>query len=516
MDKEGGLSMNKKSLKTVLFAFMAISCISSCQDIDSTYDKGDGEIRYIGMCDNLTTSPGWKRIIVNWTNNVDPVIDKIKVRWSDDNMADSVLLDRGTTEYSIQNLEDNTYSIKVVSVDKNGNESLSNTTYDRPYTENHEEVRAFTRIIAKQYFLGDQLILSFAGWQDGIDSAILKYTKKDGTSGDLQLTAALVANSIYTLPDKIDSSKPITLYREGRIKDCPDEIVFEPYELSHQKSYSSDLKDFIKQKYGMGSEQMSNDGNINEEWAENVKTLEIDANLNSFEDVLNFPKLNKLVLGKNTYLTELGAEDETRGQYQLYEPTISKLALDIMHAYNGLSIERYNKHFKSLPKLNYLKEMGTAPLPTLELYDLSKADISLSPADAEGYDSHPKFLIDGNVSSCWQPLQTTSQQTYTLTIDLGKEVEASGLKVVQKYFSEYDNDNDIAPQKVTTEIADHTGVFKDATHEHENYIGTSPGQTILLPFASGKQSIRYIRVTIPSQYYHSYYNVTLAEIGLYK
>lgn len=506
-------------LSILKFGFLSIfgaACLSSCQDIDSTYDRGDGEIRYIGMCDNLTTSPGWKRIIVKWTNNIDPIIDKVKVKWSDDDMADSVLLERGTTEYSIPNLEDNTYAIVVSSLDKDGNESLTNSTYNRPYTENHEEVRSFTTIIAKQYFLGDNLILTFTGWQDGIDSAILKYTKKDGTDGELQLTKALVSNSLYTVPDKIDTSKPVILYREGRISDCPDEIEFAPYELSHQKTYSADFKEFIKQKYGMGSEQMSEDGIINEDWAENVKTLEIDANLNSFEDILNMPQLNKLVLGKNTYLTERGAEDETRGQYQLYEPTISRLALDFMHSKNGLTVERYNKHYQSLPKFNYLKEMGAAILPSLEMYDLSKADISLSPADIDGYNSHPKFLIDGNLSSCWQPLQTTSQQTYSLTIDLGKEVAASGIKVVQKNFSEYDNDNEIAPQKITAEIADHTGIFKDATHEHDNYIGTSTGQTILLPFAAGKQSVRYIRVTIPSQYYHSYYNVTLAEIGLYK
>lgn len=506
-------------LNILKFGFMSIiatACISSCQDIDSTYDRGDGEIRYIGMCDNLTTSPGWKRIIVKWTNNIDPIIDKVKVKWSDDDMADSVLLERGSTEYSIPNLEDNTYAIVVSSLDKDGNESLTNSTYNRPYTENHEEVRSFTRVIAKQYFLGNNLILTFSGWQKGIDSAILKYTKSDGTAGELALTKDIASQSIYVLPDKIDPSKPINLYREGRIQDCPDEIVFEPYELSHQKTYSADLKDFLKTKYGLGSEQISSDGIINEEWAAQVKTLELDTDISSLEDLLNFPKLTKLIIGKNTYLTERGANDETRGQYKLYDADKSQQALEIMHNFTGLKVERYNLHYQSLPQLSYLEEKGAATLPTLDLYDLSKASISLSPSDIDGYDSHPKFLIDGNTASCWQPLQTTSQQTYSMTIDLGKEVEASGVKVVQKAFSEYDNDNEIAPQKVSLEIGDNSGVFKDATHEHDNYIGTSTGQTILLPFAAGKQKVRYIRFSVPSQYYHGNYNVTLAEIGLYK
>lgn len=508
--------MNMNIFKNTLLSLFGIISICSCQDIDSTYDSGDGEIRYIGKCEDLTTSPGWKRIIVKWTNNVDPIIDKIKVRWSTDNMADSVLLDRGTTEYSIPNLEDDTYAIKVVSVDKNGNESLSNTTYNRPYTEDHEEVRSFTRIIAKQYFLGDNLILTFTGWQNGIDSAILKYTKEDGTTGELELTEDIADEQIYILPDKIDTSKPVTLYREGRIKDCPDEIEFAPYELSKQKVYSADFKDFIKTKYGLGSEPLASNGIINEDWAENVKALELDTDLNSFEDLLNFPKLTTLILGKNTYLTEKGAEDETRGQYKLYETNTSKVVLDIMHKYTGLKIERYNKHYKNLPNLSYIQEMGATQLPALEFHDLSKASINVTPADIEGYNSHPSYLIDGNLSSCWQPLQSTSQQTYNFFIDLGKEVKASGIKVVQKYFSEYDNDNVIAPQKVTAEIADDSGAFKDATHEHDNYIGTSTGQTTLLPFADGKQTVRYIRLSVPSQYYLNYYNVTLAEIGLYK
>lgn len=508
--------MKYQTFKKAILSVIGIIVTVSCQNIKDTYDSGDGEIRYIGMCTNLTTTPGWKRIVVKWDNNIDPIIYKIKLKWSDDNMADSILLDKGITEYSIPNLENNTYEIEVSSLDKNGNASLSNTIYARPYTEEHEEVKSFTRIIAKQYFIGNQLILSFSGWQNGIDSAILQYTKKDGTKGESTLTEDITSEALYTLPVEINPNQPVTLYRKGRISDCPDEIVFEPYILSRQKTYSSDIKDFFKTKYGLGSEQISNDEIINENWAENAEVLELDGDFNSFEDLLNFPKLKKLILGKNTYLTERGVEDENRGQYKLYSPISSKLALDVLHLHTGLQIERYNKHYRNLPKLSYLKDMGAAKLPNLDLYDLSKANISLSPSDIEGYNSHPNFLFDGNLASCWQPLQTTTQQTYSIVIDLEKEVEASGVKVVQKSFSVYDNDQDIAPQRIIIEIAGNAGTFKDATHKHDNYIGTSSGQTILLPFTKDKQKVRYLRCTIPSQYYHGNYNVTLAEIGLYK
>ena len=502
----------------IALATLTISAMTACQDIKDTFSDwaGDGEIRYIGMCDNLTVSPGWKRLMVNWTNNVDPVIEKVKVKWASDNMADSVLLDRGTEEYNITNLDNETYSITVSSLDKDGRSSMENTIYSRPYTSEHEEVMSFTRVIAKHFFLGNNLVLEFSGWQDGLESAILKYTKKDDTAGEIALNKDIVSKTLYSLPDQIDPSKPVVLYRTGRIGSCSDLITFDPYELQHVKSYTSDFKEFIKTKYGLGSTQISEDGNINDAWANNVETLEIDNNLNSLEDILNMPKLKKLIIGKNTYLTERGANDEERGQYKLSDPTTSNTAIELMHKISGLQVERYNKHYQGLLKASYVTDKGAATLPSLNYYDLSKATASVYPEDMEGYNSHPNYLFDGNLSSCWKPLATSSQQTYIITMDLGKEVEASGVCIVQKNFSETDQDEDIAPSKIGLQYADKSGGFKDATYVTDNYIGTSTGQTIVLPFAGGKKTVRYLKISIPSQAYFGNFDATLAEVRLYK
>lgn len=507
----------KKNIKSITLAILLMSSLAACQDIKDTYADmaGDGEIRYIGMCSNLTVSSGWKRLIVNWDNNVDPVIDKIKVKWQNDDMADSVLLDKGTDTYNITNLEDATYEVIVSSLDKEGRSSLTNTIYGRPYTNNHEEVLSFTRVIAKHFYLGNNLIMLFSGWQNGLESAILKYTKTDGSEGELALNADITSQPIYVLPDEINPQKPVTLYRKGKIGTCTDLITFAPYDLSHQAIYTSDFKDFIKKKYGMTGTAMNSDGNINDRWAENIETLELDADINSLEDLLYMPKLKKLIIGKNTYLTELGASDAKRGQYKLYDPTISNKVLEIMHQHTGLTVERYNKHFQGM-STTYVKEMGIANLPHLNCHDLSKANITVTPEDQDGYNSHPEYLIDGKTNTCWKPFASSSQQTYTFTVDIGKEVDASGVKVVQKYFDEYAQDNDIAPQKIIMQYAGADGGFQDATYQTENYIGTSTGQTILLPFAKGKQKVRYLKFMVLSQYYYGTFDVTLAEVGLYK
>lgn len=506
----------KNIFRTLLLSLGVACSFTACQDIDDTYDHGDGEIRYIGKCSDLTVTAGWERLIVKWTNNVDPIIDRVKVKWSADDVADSIFLERGTTEYSIPNLGNNTYKIEVCSVDKNDNPSISNTIYGRPYTEQHEEVNSFTKIIAKQYFLGDHLVMLFSGWQDGIKSAVLKYTRKDGKAGELDLTQDIVATGLYELPEPIDTGKPVTLYRKGLLNECPDEIVFSPYVLGADKTYTSDFKDFVKTKYGEGSKEMDNNGSIDNNWASSAETLELDADLSSLEDLLNFPKLKKLILGKNRYQTETGAADKNRGQYKLYDAETSTKVLDLLHKYNGLTVERYNKHYAALTSLPYLKEMGMSKLPSYEYVNLGNAKITMTPKDGDDYSSHLDYLIDGNINSCWAPLNTTMMVTYQITIDLQQAVEASGIKLVQKSFSEYAQDQDIAPSTIQAEYAGSDAAFHNATHLETNYIGNSSGETIFLPFAGGKKSVRYIRLSVPSQFYHNFYQVTLAEVGLYK
>ena len=390
------------------------------------------------------------------------------------------------------------------------------TIYGRPYTEEHEEVKSFTRVIAKQYFVKHHLIMLFSGWQDGIESAILKYTKTDGNEGSFNITSSIANEQVYVLPDEVNESLPITLYRTGKLSNCPDNIEFAPYTLEDTKTYTSDFKDFIKTKYGEGSQEIDSYGIISNSWTNATETLEIDASLSSFEDLLNFPNLEKLVLGKNRYQTELGAADESRGQYNLYEPTISKKVLDILHQYNGLTIERYNQHYPEIQNLSYLKEMGSCKLPNYTFYDLSTASIKMTPEDDNDYNSNLKYLLDNNPNSCWTPLTTTSMITYEINIDLKKEVDARGIKIVQKSFEKLAQDKDIAPTSIKAEYANNNGSFEQATHVETNYIGNSSGEVILLPFAKGQQKVRYIRLSVPSQYYHGFYQVALAEVGLYK
>ena len=137
-------------MKKYIGLLFAMLVMVSCESLEDTYEDfaGNGPVRYLGKCTDLTIQPGWNRLQVRWTNSPDPVIRHIRITWSKDAMVKEELVDRETSEYDITDLEDGSYEVTICAVDKNGNTSLESTDYGRPYTENHEMVQAFTRVIS--------------------------------------------------------------------------------------------------------------------------------------------------------------------------------------------------------------------------------------------------------------------------------------------------------------------------------------------------------------------------------
>ena len=207
----------KRNKYTTVLLFILMTILGCSESLEDTYKKyaGDGEIRYLGQCSNLSVKPGWKRLIVKWTNNVDPNVAYVKVVWSKDDQTNECVLEKGVAEYDITNLEeDGNYEISVYGVDKDGNKSIVNTVYGRPYTEYHEEVMAFTRLISRHFFVKNRVILTFSGWDVNLKSAVLKYTKINGDEGSVEFGDWLVMSGFtrFIVPDDVDTSKPVVLY----------------------------------------------------------------------------------------------------------------------------------------------------------------------------------------------------------------------------------------------------------------------------------------------------------------
>lgn len=486
------------------------------ESLEDTYKEyaGEGEIRYMGKCTDLLVSPGWQRLIVTWENNVDPVIKNIKVRWLLDDSKDSVLLERGTTEYSIETLSgvpliDGNYEISVCGVDANGNTSIVNTVFGRPYTYTHEEVVAFNRLISKIYIIRDRLILYFLGWQENMREASLSYTKADGSEGILELTEELCNQLYYMLPDAIDPTQPLILNRRGELPGCSDVIVFEPYTFSTDKVYDADIKQELKRQFGYGDE-------IPETWANSVETLYLDWSVSSFSDILNFPNLKKLVLGSNRYILPEAVNDTLYGQSKVADKAASDFALQVLHELNGLTVERYNKHYQNISQTDFIVDMGnTNEEPSVEFLDLNGLQFTEYPS-SEDFDSGLANLTDGNYSTCWDPMYLQTYTTYELTLDLKTAQTLNGLRFVQKQFTRQ-GEIAIAPEYVKIKVSNNGMVWEDATYVEENPIGKTNGEISYISFSERVRSsqYRYVQVQINSGLYSSYYYSAAAEISLW-
>ena len=498
------------TIKKYLWVLLSLILIMGCESLEDTYSDyaGDGTIRYIGKCTDVSVAPGWKRLIVKWVNNVDPVVDKIKVCWQVDDQKDSILLAPNTVEYSISNLEDGNYEVTACAVDKDGNESLSTPIFGRPYTPTHETIISFTRLISKHYFVKKHLVLFFSSWQENVSSARLNYYTTDGeTPKTLELTPELIQQKYYLLPDEIDPEKPVTLNREGRVEGCEDLIVFDPYPLSRDKLYTSEFKHWLKARYGQDD--------VSEEFITSLEEFEYDYSITSFEDILNLPNLEKLILGKNRYLQADMADQVP--QSELYDLERSLFVLDVANSICGVTVDRYNKHY--IPDENlksYVTKKGNPQQPNLTSLDASTWEYTCSEEDKYPYNSNLQNLFDGRLDNWWQPeLISTLARTYEITVDMKQIKTVKGIKIVQKTFDKDDSQSaSLMPGMIKVKISTNKISWKEATYVEENTIGATNGETTILYFPNSPD-VRYFKFTVNDQVYGQNFSVSLAEIVVF-
>ena len=494
----------------VIIALMPVlyACNETLEDTYKDY-AGDGEIRYLGACNNLTASPGWERILVNWDNNVDPVIKKMKLTWKMDNSMDSVLLDKGATSYSIEKLNgnalnDGTYEITVYSMDERGICSLGRTVYARPYTNGHEEVQAFNRLVGKIYLIGNRLVLSFLPWKEGIKSASVTYTRRDGKSGQLTLTPELISQGYYLVEDEVDPTKPVYVNRRSVLPGSIDEIDFEPYELLKTRTYNSELYEDLMRQYGYDE--------IPESWAASVETLYLDRYYSSMDDLMNFPKLKKLVLGGKRYILP-GQVDTEEAQSTVEDVSGSVFALNTLHQLTGLTVERYNKHYPSLTA-DYIQEMGLVEEPSQNYISMQGVTVTSIPVDEGAFNSHLERLIDGDVNAFWEPLRSAVSSEYTLTFNLGTEKTLHGMRLVQRTFQN-ELETMVIPQRIQVKLSMDGTTWEDATYLEEVVVGNSNGEISHIPFAGNGKKALFVKIIIPPGVYFTTYFTSLADIGFW-
>lgn len=506
--------MKRRHILPALAALLLASCGESLFD---TYKDmaGDGEIRYVGKVSDLTVSPGWQHITVTWKNNVDPIISQVKVRWSAEDVADSVYLPAGTDNFDITNLTQGTnYEVDVMSVDKDMNASEAVTAYTRPFNSDHELVRSFTTLVSRSFFLHDHLLLTFIGWDSNVTNAYITYTKKStGEEAEYQLTRNVVRRLHADVPD-VDGSKPVYLYRTGRIQDCPDVIVFPAREIDNSRMYSSEFKTELKRQFGY-------EDTVPDAWSESVTSLDLDWGISDLADLLYLPNLKSLYLGRGRYVREDQAGDATNGQSQVVDAALSNWVLQELHDLNGLQVYRYDKHFSGLASADYITDMGHHDEPDYTLIDMKGAKVTMSPAEDEeltgaGWSAHEEYLVDGDAATLWSPYPRSASVTYTLTIELDAAQRASGLRLVQSYYDDANARERVkSPSMIRVYTSENGLYFPLATNIELTTIGASTGEVNYIKF-SDDRNVKAVRIELTTPQYYQQYAVSLAEIGLYR
>ena len=494
-------------MKKYLWICLTFFALVGCEDLEDTYDAGDGLIRYVGQCTNVSVSPGWNRLIVKWTNSVDPTIKNIKIFWSLDGVTRDTLLAREATECSIPNLENGNYGIQVCAVDIRDSLSYSSLLFSRPYTPEHEKVRSFSRLVSKYYMVKDRLVLFFSRWDDNITEASLVYTSKESDElKSLPLTAEFIQeHPYYLLPEAVDFDKDIAVVREGRIEGCDDLIKFEPYVLGRDKLYTAEMKNWAKQHY--------NREDVTEDWVERMTELEFDYSWSSFEDILNFPNLQKLSLGKIRYMSSDFLDDS--GWAQVYNKELSLFVLDVAHELLGLTVERYGQHY-FMEERPYVQQKEIPVLPKLEYYDASTWEYTCSEDDEGIFESYLEHLFDGNFTTIWQPELRTYARSYEIIVDMKGVQALRGLTVVQQSFLENNlQGRSLMPNMIGIQYSENNISWTDATSVVDNFLGVSNGEGTVIYFKE-LVNARYLKFKVADQMYGSNYSVALAEIGIFK
>lgn len=497
-------------LKVYIYIISIIFCFIGCEDLEDTYGgyAGDGSIRYLGKPTNVVVEPGWKRLIVRWKNSVDPAITNIKVQWNLEGVCKDTLLAKDVSECSIENLQNGNYEVFVAGVDINGGSSLTSPLYARPYTDEHEVIRSFTRVVSKHVCIKDRLILFFSDWQANIDSVSLNYYSKEGVAKHKELTAEFVNdNKYYLLPEAIDPAKEMSLYRRGRVEGCEDLIIFEPYVLSDGKLYTSDFKRWAKEKYGQDE--------ITEEWINSLTEIEFDYDMTSFEDLLNIPNLQKVVLGKGRYMNV--ERNDTKAYSLLSDMERSLFVLDVLHELNGLKVERYSKHYFKDQVPDYVDEKGnTNEEPQVEFMDGKNWIVSCSVQDVGNFDSHLDYLFDRDANTYWQTeLLANQARTYVIEVNLEEEKLVNGIRILQNSFESRDmQGRKLMPSIIKVETSLDKLIWENATYVDDNTLGMSNGEATYLYLKQPKE-VRYLRFTLYDQVYGQNFGIRLAGIDVF-
>lgn len=489
---------------------LALLFAAGCEDLKDTYDDyaGDGPVRYMARCSDVKVESGWECLRVFWKNALDPNREKILVRCVSELSAFDTIVPADAEACEIKGLPDATYTVSVAALSVAGDTSLTNNleATGRPYSLGHESVQGFTTGILKHVFIRNNLVLFMNEWNgERMANFTLHYTDTEGKAKDFNLKEAFDAGD-YLLRD-VDPSKEIVLTRQGYLEGCPDLITFPERTLAKGNvTMMGDFRNLLMERYG----------EITPELLE-MEELELDYDLASMEDILYFPNLKKLVLGKNRYYSNgmaVRLTDNSKVKRMYF-------CANVLNELNGgMDIDVYTTGYGdcyNFVQADYsgnkyegtVNEMGAALWPDLALLDTEGWTVDITPAGETPEGFRAEMLLDDDPKTRWVPNTGETQRSYNLTIDMQEARTIHGLKIVQGQV-DYTLQGYL-PESVIVQVSADGQTWTYPCHMEENTLGTNSGEKRLLNFAE-EQTVRYIRLTVKDRYNRNNTGCVLGDV----
>lgn len=505
----------KYATMLVLLAGLVASCGESLEDTYSDY-TGDGPEQYLTKIYDLQGTPRWMSVALSWKLKLDPGRTAILVTWTDDEKTDSVMIDRNSTSYTVEGLKNYEYELGVYAIEQTENgeiikRSLGDPVYIRPFTYASDELILFGRVVRKQFNVADQqLFVTFEEWTDNLISFKIGYYEKNNPTE--QFWEATPEDRVGNYPngqpwaligEDVDFGRSIKVYRVGKIAVVGDtELEMEPIDLYFElPSFESDFAVEVRNKLDLF-------GEIRKADIAEVEVLDIDYDQVSLTDILHFPKLKELHLGRNRILAP-GTESVYRSV--LTEQVISEAALRVAKE-RGVGIYHYGNHYFDIVPDFFEGKNLTAEVPMLTFLDPGSWSISVTPRDLMEYDSGLENLLKDD-AAYWLPQSSASVREHVIEIDFGKEESIAGFKITQANIATAIQ----CPEQVKIERQLSTGQWGALTFQENTTLGRGKGETTVVYLDKNKTSQRCskIRLRVSDLFFQKGYDSSWNYIDFY-
>lgn len=505
-------------MKKIFFAglsaaalFMA-GCSGNLEDTYKDY-SGDGPIRYLGKCEEVTLQTGWHWLKVNWSPSLDASVKKIKIVCQSGDYKRDTTVNADKTSWQINNLPDGSFQIDVYSMDADGNMSLPAQAFGRPYSETHELYNGFSRVVTKHYFVKKNIVLIFDKWQETFDKMQLSYSNTAGQAVVKEITKEII-DAKYLLILDVDPDKAVKLFRWGRIADAPDVLRFGDVDLGKERVFTTDMKLVLAERHGIVD--------LTEAEINGLTSLEIDYNMSSLEDVLYFPNLTKLSLGKNRYFYQpyINQFLPFPNAAKLVDHEKSNFMLKVAQQLCGLVIENYQNRIMYsegtfAAGLTITDYTSTPQVPPSGKNYLNTAAWTISDL-AEENNTYLQNLLDNTQSTIWESAVTTSLKIHEIVIDMQQEHTINGFKIVQAVRGAYNSADPVnyyasiisIQTSVDQIVWTNVGATKSIT------IGKTNGEITFVDLPAAR-SAHYIKVTFSDGVSGTTNKTYLADIAVY-